>query len=181
MPRSGKYPHDARGYILWINKNGRKIDDQTHTADKRPGIKKLFGSESCKDILRGIIGDFFDVWPGIDDITISSSYSIETYKEILKKADGKEEAIAKLRQTIKDVSADFKNLEPEEREMINQLEESQEIYKSTIYTAYLEGRTEGRTEERRDIARNALQMGMAIADISRLTGIDGEEIRKLIH
>ena len=287
-------------------------------------FKKLFSSESCKDILRGIIGDFFDIWPEIDDITISSPYSIEAYKEILEQADGKEKAVAKLRQTIKDVSADFKiagfgaevqlqkdhyyivralryafdmfsgnynrqgemergqggeffrysslkpvyllnilgysqfisdddalrvltlydrkrnkaldreyltiaffelkknniettnqrhwrtcfttgeapddapeyikkaariisidNLEPEEREMINQLEDAQEVYKSTIYTAYLDGKTEGKAEGEKDktiaIARNLLQMGMPAEQVAVATKLSADEVRMLIQ
>jgi len=295
-------------------------------------FKKLFGSEDCKDILRGIIGDFFDVWPEIDDITISSPYSIEAYMEILKQADGKEEAVKKLRQTIKDVSADFKvagfcaeaqlrkdkyfivralryafdkfcrnygrqgemerrpdgeyllysslkpvymlnilgyqqfttdddalriltlydyrrkksldreyltiaffelgkdyvetenqrhwrtcfntgeasdnapeyikkaariisidNLEPEEREMINRLEDNQEVYKSIIYTAYLDGKTEGEMigeargeakgekEKAIAIAQSLFGAGMPISEISRHTSMTEDEIRKLAH
>jgi hypothetical protein len=40
---------------------------------------------------------------------------------------------------------------------------------------------EGKKDERTTIARNALQMGMAIGDISRLTGFSEREISSLIH
>jgi hypothetical protein len=39
--------------------------------------------------------------------------------------------------------------------------------------------TEYKKEERFAIARNALHMGMTIADTSRLTGLTEDEIRKL--
>ena len=73
--------------------------------------------------------------------------------------------------------------------MINQMERAEEIYKDTIYTARLEGerigeaRGEriGKAEERIAIARNALHMGMAITEVSKLTGVPEDEIRKLAH
>jgi hypothetical protein len=42
-------------------------------------------------------------------------------------------------------------------------------------------RTDGRTEERITVARNALDMKMPMSDISRLTGLSFDEIRKLAH
>ena len=85
----------------------------------------------------------------------------------------------------------------EENEMINRLEMAEEIYKNTLDAAHLEGKIEGerigeakgkiegerigKIEERFAVARNALQMGMPVADISRLTGLAESEIRKLMH
>jgi len=292
------------------------------------GFKKSLSSPESKDVLQGLIGDFFDIRPALDDITITSPYSIKAYKELLKQADGTEQAVTKLRQTIMDVSADFKvagvgveiqiskstyfskrsiyyacdsfcanynrpgemeqdydgsfllysslkpiftlnilgyphfvgdddalriftlydrkrnksfdreyltiayfeltknnvesvnvrhwrtyfntgearddapeyirkasriiekaNLTQEERDVINQMERAEEIYKDTIYTARLEGerigeaRGEriGKAEERIAIARNALHMGMTITEASKLTGVSEDEIRKLAH
>jgi predicted transposase YdaD len=62
-----------------------------------------------------------------------------------------------------------------------------------LYTAQIEGERIGRIEGERigeargekakalTIAWNALHMGMPIADISRLTGLAEDEIRKLAH
>jgi len=72
------------------------------------GFKKSLSSPESKDVLQGLIGDFFGVRPVLDDITITSPYSIKAYKELLKQADGTERSVTKLRQTIMDVSADFK-------------------------------------------------------------------------
>jgi len=291
------------------------------------GFRKSLSSPESKDVLQGLIGDFFNVRPALDDITITSPYSIKAYKELLKLADGTEHAVTKLRQTIKDISADFKvagfgveiqiskstyfskrsiyyacdsfcanynrpgemeqdydgsfllysslkpifalnilgyphfpgdddalrifrfydpdrnkafdkdylaiayfeltkshvesvnlrhwwhyfntgeasddapeyikkasriidkaNLTQEERDMIGQIERAEEIYKDTIYTARIEGEKigEARGEKAKEhaiitIARNALHMGMTIADASQLTGMAEDEIRKLSH
>jgi predicted transposase/invertase (TIGR01784 family) len=47
--------------------------------------------------------------------------------------------------------------------------------------AFAEGEAKGREEEKTALARNALQMGMSIGDISRLTGFSEREISSLIH
>jgi len=73
------------------------------------------------------------------------------------------------------------NLTQEERDVINQMERAEEIYKDTIYTARLEGERIGKAEERIAIARNALHMGMTITEVSKLTGVPEDEIRKLAH
>ena len=52
---------------------------------------------------------------------------------------------------------------------------------SNIATAEDRGEARGRVEEKGEIALNALQMGMSIADTSRLTGLTEDEIRKLAH
>ena len=77
----------------------------------------------------------------------------------------------------------------EERDVIDQIERAEEIYKNTIYTAQIEGERIGvakgerigKIEERFAVARNALQMGMSVADISKLTGLADSEIKKLMH
>jgi hypothetical protein len=66
-------------------------------------FKKVLASEEHKDILCGLIGDFFDIYVPVNEITIETPYSIDAYKEFVKG----EEAIS-LRQTIKDVAASFK-------------------------------------------------------------------------
>ena len=287
--------------------------------------KSSLSSPENKDILQGLISDFFGVRPALDDITITSPYSIKAYKELLKQSDGTELAVTKLRQTIMDVSADLKvagfgmeiqiskstyfskrsiyyacdrfcanynkpgemeqdydgsfllysslkpiitlnilgyphfngdddalrvfklydstrnkvfdkdyltiayfeltknnvdsvnlrhwrtyfntgeapdnapeyirkasriiekaNLTQEERDVINQMERAEEIYKDTIYTAQIEGERigEARSDKKKelailDIARKALHMGMTIANASELTGMSEDEIRKL--
>ena len=109
------------------------------------------------------------------------------------------------------------NLTQEERDVIDQIERAEEIYKNTIYAAQIEGerigvakgerigkiegerigkiegerigkiegerigKIEGEKAKAIAVARKALQMGMPIADISRLTGLDESEIRKLMH
>ena len=81
------------------------------------------------------------------------------------------------------------NLTQEERDVIDQIERAEEIYKNTIYSAQIEGERIGaakgerigKIEERLAITRKALQMGMPIADISRLTGLGENEIIKLMH
>ena len=72
------------------------------------GFKKTFASESNKDVLQGIIGDFFDLRPELDDITITAPYDIKAYEEYLKHVgDGSKETREKLRQTVQDVTADI--------------------------------------------------------------------------
>ena len=66
-------------------------------------IKKVLASEENKDILTGLIEDFFDIV--VEDLTIVNPYSIAAYREFDK---GGEIEIAVLRQTINDVAATFK-------------------------------------------------------------------------
>ena len=69
--------------------------------------------------------------------------------------------------------------------MIERLEMAEGIYKGTLYAAHFDGKVEGITEgkikERISIAGNALQMGIPIADISRLVGLSESEIKELAH
>jgi len=65
--------------------------------------------------------------------------------------------------------------------MINRLEDDQEVYKSTIYTVYLDGKTEGELGERLSIARNLLQMGMPAEQVAVATKFSADEVRKLIQ
>jgi len=67
-------------------------------------FRKVLASENHKDILGGLIGDFFGVEVAPEEITIENPYSIESYKEYIKD----EEAIV-LRSTIKDIAASFKS------------------------------------------------------------------------
>jgi len=71
-------------------------------------FKKAFGSLGNEDVLQGMIGDFFGIHPQIEDITITAGYSIEAYEEYVKRLQGNEEISEKLRQTVRDVSADIK-------------------------------------------------------------------------
>ena len=294
------------------------------------GFKKITSEETNKDVLQGIIGDFFNLWIPLDEINVTVPYDIRSYEEYLKQLSGGETISEKLRQTIQDVAADitiadfgaeiqvkadrfftlrslylafarfcsnynlpgkmvyrydgtpirysslkpmyylnilgyphftgdddalriltfndsvrnksldreymtiayfeldknnietvnqgywktfFKtgeapdqapeyikkaarvieraNLTKEERTMYDQLQKAQDIYDSVIYTAQIEGErigeargeargeVKGKVEERLVIARNALHMGMTIAQASQLTGVAEDEIRKL--
>ena len=64
-------------------------------------IKKVLASEENKDVLAGLIEDFFDVV--VEELTIVTPYSIAAYREF---DNGGE--ITVLRQTINDVAATFK-------------------------------------------------------------------------
>ena len=64
-------------------------------------IKKVLASEENKDILTGLIEDFFDVV--VEDLTIVTPYSIAAYREFDKVGE-----ITILRHTIKDVTATFR-------------------------------------------------------------------------
>ena len=64
-------------------------------------FKKVLASEENRDILGGLIGDFFEV--EAEDIKIDNPYDIAAYREVVK---GEEATV--LRDTLKDVSASFK-------------------------------------------------------------------------
>jgi len=64
-------------------------------------LKKVLASDENKDILAGLIEDFFEI--KAEDIVIEKPYSIAICKEFI---EGKE--ISKLRETLKDVAASFK-------------------------------------------------------------------------
>ena len=66
------------------------------------GFKKVLASEENKDILAGLIEDFFEV--KAEDIVIEKPYSIAICKEFI---DGKQE-VSKLRETLKDIAASFR-------------------------------------------------------------------------
>lgn len=63
-------------------------------------FKKVFASEENKDILCGLINDFFAV--KVEEITITNPYSIDVFKNL------KSENINELRYVLRDVSASFK-------------------------------------------------------------------------
>ena len=50
-------------------------------------FKKTFSERGNEDVLQGIIGDFFDFRPKLDDITITVPYSIKAYQEIFRKEE----------------------------------------------------------------------------------------------
>ena len=58
---------------------------------------------------------------------------------------------------------------------------SRRMYQSDMDSNIATAEARGRVEEKGEIALNALQMGMSIADTSRLTGLTEDEIRKLAH
>jgi predicted transposase/invertase (TIGR01784 family) len=64
-------------------------------------FKKVLASEENKDILAGLIEDFFEI--KAEDIVIEKPYSIAICKELIEN-----EEVTKLRQTLKDVAASFK-------------------------------------------------------------------------
>lgn len=67
------------------------------------GFKKALASEDTKDILSGLIQDFFCIVVPEKEITLENPYSIEAYQEFV---NGDE--VSTLRHTIKDVAATFK-------------------------------------------------------------------------
>jgi predicted transposase/invertase (TIGR01784 family) len=77
------------------------------------------------------------------------------------------------------------NLEPEEREMIDQLEKAQEVYESTIDTAYLDGMEEGEArgagKKQIEIVRRLLGRNRPMDEIAEDTGMSPDEIKRLMH
>jgi predicted transposase/invertase (TIGR01784 family) len=69
-------------------------------------FKKVLASEENKDILQGIISDFFGVRPEIGDIAIKNPYSVRACLEWAGLKEGEEATT--LRQTLRDVSASAK-------------------------------------------------------------------------
>ena len=67
-------------------------------------FKKVLASDANKDILAGLINDFFNV--KAEEIVIEAPYSIDLYAEILEDKPGVNKSV--LRETIKDVAASFK-------------------------------------------------------------------------
>ena len=78
---------------------GDILDKISPTGDL--AFKKVLASEENKDILAGLIGDFFNV--EVEDLSIENPYSIDAYMELVKG-----EEITVLRNTLKDVAATFK-------------------------------------------------------------------------
>ena len=72
------------------------------------GFKKITCEQSNKDVLQGIIGDFFDLWIPLDEINVTAPYDIKSYEEYLKLLNGGGEISETLRQTVQDVTADIK-------------------------------------------------------------------------
>lgn len=52
-------------------------------------------------------------------------------------------------------------------------------YKSTVDTAFVEGKMEGKIEGKIEIAKQAKSMGLSVTDITKLTGLSEDEINKL--
>jgi len=72
------------------------------------GMKKITSTPESKDVLRGLIGDFFDLWIPLEEIHITAPYDIRSYEEYVKRLRGGEEISETLRQTVQDVVADIK-------------------------------------------------------------------------
>jgi len=72
------------------------------------GFKKIMNSPENKDVLQGIIGDFFNLRIPLEEINVTAPYDIKAYREYIKQADGTEKSLAKFRETIQDVAADIK-------------------------------------------------------------------------
>jgi predicted transposase/invertase (TIGR01784 family) len=68
-------------------------------------FKKIFASETNKDILSGLIADFLNIKADIKDITIKNPYDIKTYKESIPLDENNKIDIIKMRQTSRDVGA----------------------------------------------------------------------------
>ena len=105
------------------------------------------------------------------------------WQTYFKTGGAPEDAPAYIRKASQIV--EFDNLEPEEREMIDQLEKAQEVYNSTIHTAYLDGKAEGEAkgeaQKMIEIAQNLLKMGMKTEGIAAATGLSPDEIKKLMQ
>jgi hypothetical protein len=72
------------------------------------GFKKILTDRPNKDVLQGLIKDFFEIDVPLDDITVTEPYDIKVYQEYLQRLNGREEISEKLRQTVQDVAADIK-------------------------------------------------------------------------
>jgi predicted transposase/invertase (TIGR01784 family) len=72
------------------------------------GFKKIIGTSENKDVLQGIINDFFDLLIPIDGINITVPYDIRAYDEYLKLMSNGGEVGEMLRETVEDVVADIK-------------------------------------------------------------------------
>jgi predicted transposase/invertase (TIGR01784 family) len=66
-------------------------------------FKKVLASEENKDILGGLIKDFFGMEVSEDEITIEKPYNISFYRELIKNNE-----VTQLRETVKDISASLK-------------------------------------------------------------------------
>ena len=82
-----------------LDRGVKKLDRILPTGDL--AIKKVLASEENKDILAGLIWDFFEV--DAQNLNIISPYNIVAFREFVKGED-----TAVMRQTIKDVAATFK-------------------------------------------------------------------------
>ena len=85
-------------FWLKIEKVWLKLDKILPTGDL--AFKKVLSSEENKDILSGLIRDFFFFDVRADDLTIEHPYSIAAYQEYI---EGKE--VSLLRHTVKDIVA----------------------------------------------------------------------------
>jgi hypothetical protein len=68
-------------------------------------FKKVLASEENKDILRGLIKDFYFFVISEDDLVIENPYSIDTYKEYVE-----DKEVSILRHTAKDIAVSFNPL-----------------------------------------------------------------------
>jgi predicted transposase/invertase (TIGR01784 family) len=78
---------------------------------------------------------------------------------------------------------DIVSSDPATQELLRMREKGERDFNSALKSAAkhgrAEGKEEGRMEEKKEMARNALQMGIPINQVSMLTGLSDEELRSL--
>lgn len=74
---------------------------------------------------------------------------------------------------------DFLTLESEEKEMIMKINKSKAIHDAVFATAIEEAKEQGREEERRILAVKLLKTGLSIEQVSEVTGLNIDLLKKL--
>jgi flagellar biosynthesis GTPase FlhF len=74
-------------------------------------FRKLLSSEENKDILKGLLHDFFDMEVPLEDISILNPYNIRNFKEWVETPDGEVVEKTKMRSTITDVKVSVRVLD----------------------------------------------------------------------
>jgi predicted transposase/invertase (TIGR01784 family) len=127
------------------------------------------------DIVKKPVGDMTD----LEKFSVFFEYAPNPiYRDTVNKVIESEEVLTVAGNLLMNISQDER-----ERAIFRSRKKFQMDLASNLATAEargeVRGKIEGKTEERLAIARNALHMGMAIADTSQLTGLTEDEIRKL--
>ncbi|MDR0867008.1 MAG: Rpn family recombination-promoting nuclease/putative transposase, partial [Planctomycetota bacterium] len=86
-------------------------------------FKKIFASEKDKDVLAGLVNDYFGYHLTAAEIELRNPYSIEAYREFLR--DGSGAGAAKLRQTARDITAVLK---PQDADFTAELQINKEYH-----------------------------------------------------